>query len=295
MKIKNFFLVFISLFFFTSFVPLTAQWSSMPGNYSGSDITTSFSITSPGFHGNSAGLLKLSGTSQWNGMDSYFLTGKFWGSGYAGTITTSTLGVLADVAITSMSGCNSSSIILFCKFADGTQWSTTKEFLLSDVGVRKTIVLEFNPPISGTVSIMEIQILTVSSVQSFVSVDIKVDFIRIQDGTNITILESFGDALTYVGDSLRTIPTEFVLHQNYPNPFNPTTTISFSIPTATAVSVDVYDVLGKKVATVHEGRLSAGEYAFTFDGSKLSSGVYVCTLTGSEIGQTFIKKMVLLK
>lgn len=294
MKIKISFLIFLSFFFFTSFVPqIAAQWNSMPGNYSGSDIQTSFSTTSPGFHGNNAGMLKLSGTSQWNGMDSYFLTGKFWGSGYAGTVSTSTLGILTDVSVASMSGCNSVSVIFFLKFADGTLYSITREFTPSDLGVRKTIVLEFAPPTSGTVSIMGIQILSVSSSQSFVDVSVRVDFLRVQNGTSVIILESFGDALTFVGDSPHIIPTKFALHQNYPNPFNPTTSISFSIPTAAFINVNVYDALGGKVATVHEGRLYMGEHIFTFDGSKLSSGIYFCVLTGA--GERLIKKMVLLK
>lgn len=293
MKIKILLLVFISLFFFVSLVPQSmGQWNSMPGIYAGSDIQTSFSITSPGFHGNNAGMLKLSGTSQWNGMDSYFLTGKFWGGGYTGTITTSTLGVLADVSVTSMSGCNSVSVIFFLKFVDGTQWSTTKEFLVSDVGVRKTIVLEFTPPTIGVISILGVQVLSVSPTQTFVDVGVRVDFLRIQNGTNITIIESFGDALTSLGDSPYIAPTEFLLHQNYPNPFNPTTSISISLPIAASVDLNIYDALGEKVATVAHGEL-LGEHEFIFDGSKLSSGIYFCVLTGS--GQKFIKKMVLLK
>jgi len=59
-----------------------------------------------------------------------------------------------------------------------------------------------------------------------------------------------------VGDRL--LPDQFGLAQNYPNPFNPTTSISFSVPTATNVTLEIFNILGEKVATPFNGMASSG-------------------------------------
>jgi hypothetical protein len=100
--------------------------------------------------------------------------------------------------------------------------------------------------------------------------------------------------LTGVGESRSgVIPGEYGLGQNYPNPFNPTTTISYQIRSAGGVSLRVYDVLGREVATLVDGYQSAGTHAKTFDGSRLSSGVYFYRLQSGAFVNT--KKMVLAK
>jgi photosystem II stability/assembly factor-like uncharacterized protein len=86
---------------------------------------------------------------------------------------------------------------------------------------------------------------------------------------------------------------KFALQQNYPNPFNPSTTISFTIPNAAVVSLKVYDVLGREVATLINGRLAAGTHESIFNASKLSSGVYFYKLQAGDFVQT--KKMLLVK
>jgi len=89
-------------------------------------------------------------------------------------------------------------------------------------------------------------------------------------------------------------PTEFELLQNYPNPFNPSTNISFSIPTASEVSLKVYDLLGREVATlINNERMQAGLQSVTFDAGHLSSGVYIYQLTSGQ--NTSTKKMLLIK
>ncbi len=88
-------------------------------------------------------------------------------------------------------------------------------------------------------------------------------------------------------------PTQFVLEQNYPNPFNPTTTITYSIPVASTVKLEVFDMLGKKVATLVSAKQEAGTYTYTLNASTLSSGVYFYRLQAGAFLQT--KKMVLVK
>jgi photosystem II stability/assembly factor-like uncharacterized protein len=91
----------------------------------------------------------------------------------------------------------------------------------------------------------------------------------------------------------KTAPRVFSLSQNYPNPFNPVTRISFFIPTKSNVCLEVYDVLGKKVSTLLNKTLEAGNHDAIFNGANLSSGIYFyCIRLGSLI-QT--KKCLLLK
>ncbi len=86
---------------------------------------------------------------------------------------------------------------------------------------------------------------------------------------------------------------DYSLEQNYPNPFNPTTNIGFRIAEFGFVSIKVYNVLGKEVATLLNEEKKPGAYKIKFDGSKLSSGIYFYKLQSGDFVQT--KKMILLK
>ncbi|HPS64707.1 MAG TPA: T9SS type A sorting domain-containing protein [Ignavibacteria bacterium] len=89
------------------------------------------------------------------------------------------------------------------------------------------------------------------------------------------------------------IPSDFSLSQNYPNPFNPVTKINFAIQKQGLVTLKVYDLLGREVASLLNETKAAGHYTVEFDASKLSSGIYFYKLqTGSF---TSVKKMVLVK
>ena len=93
-------------------------------------------------------------------------------------------------------------------------------------------------------------------------------------------------------------PAEFSLKQNYPNPFNPSTKISFSLPVNSRVSLNVFNVLGQKVASLINGNISAGEKEITFDASRLTSGIYFYRLDAVSVeGKKFssTKKMILTK
>ena len=85
----------------------------------------------------------------------------------------------------------------------------------------------------------------------------------------------------------------FELLQNFPNPFNPSTSISYRLPKDGFVSLKVYDMLGKEVATLVSESKAKGQYAVNFDASGLTSGIYIYQLNVN--GFTASKKMTLLK
>ena len=88
------------------------------------------------------------------------------------------------------------------------------------------------------------------------------------------------------------VPSEYKL-ENYPNPFNPTTTISYQLPEAGMVTLKIYDMLGKEVATLVNEVKQAGYYSTTFDAGKLASGIYISTIQTNNFTQS--KKMLLVK
>ncbi|SMO78950.1 CotH kinase family protein [Gracilimonas mengyeensis] len=89
------------------------------------------------------------------------------------------------------------------------------------------------------------------------------------------------------------LPSAIALEQNYPNPFNPNTNITYHLKENSLVSLDVFDVLGRKVATLVNGRQSAGTHHASFDAGNLASGVYMYRLQAGET--VLIKKMLLAK
>lgn len=94
-------------------------------------------------------------------------------------------------------------------------------------------------------------------------------------------------------------PTEYELAQNYPNPFNPSTIISYSIPEESFVSIKVYDLLGKEIATLVDERQTAGNYQKSFNANGLSNGVYFYRIQTNSVNNSanFIetKKMSIVK
>jgi hypothetical protein len=88
-------------------------------------------------------------------------------------------------------------------------------------------------------------------------------------------------------------PSQFTLEQNYPNPFNPTTNINFGLKTTSFVSLEVYTVMGQKVATLVSGVVHAGNHTATFNASELASGLYLYKLTANQF--TSVKSMMFIK
>ncbi len=89
------------------------------------------------------------------------------------------------------------------------------------------------------------------------------------------------------------LPAEFELGQNYPNPFNPTTEFGFTLPRASHVELNVYNIAGQKVATIADLDFKAGVHSVTWDASGLASGVYLYRLDAGQFSG--VRKMLLLK
>ena len=88
-------------------------------------------------------------------------------------------------------------------------------------------------------------------------------------------------------------PTQFTVYQNYPNPFNPSTVIRFALPVPGNVTVNVFNTLGEKVATLLDGPMEAGYQQVTFDAANFPSGLYFYEISAGEFKS--IKKMLLMK
>jgi hypothetical protein len=101
--------------------------------------------------------------------------------------------------------------------------------------------------------------------------------------------------ITLGGQSIWSVqlPFEYALDQNYPNPFNPVTTIQFSLEKPGKTVLEIYNVLGQKVATLVDGNLSAGAYRYQWNASGLASGMYFYRLRSDNFVAT--KKMLLVK
>lgn len=104
--------------------------------------------------------------------------------------------------------------------------------------------------------------------------------------------------VTSVVDISTDVPKYFSLSQNYPNPFNPTTTIDYKLPKGENVTLKVYDILGREVATLVDAYQAPGSYRVQWNGrnnggARLASGIYLCSFLAGNYKS--VKKMILLK
>jgi len=112
-------------------------------------------------------------------------------------------------------------------------------------------------------------------------------------GENGTILKYKPLIINNISAQSIQFPEIFFLHQNYPNPFNPSTKIRFQISDIGFVSLKVYDVIGKEIATLVDEVISPGSYEYEFDATNLTSGIYFYKMRAGSFIET--KKMILLK
>ena len=106
---------------------------------------------------------------------------------------------------------------------------------------------------------------------------------------------------TEVAQKENGIPIEFSLDQNYPNPFNPTTTIQFTLPEASRVTLKLFDILGKELTTLVDKEMEAGVHKVLFDAKNFASGVYFYRIQAksenSDARQAFVqsRKLIFIK
>ena len=130
------------------------------------------------------------------------------------------------------------------------------------------------------------------------------------DITFSTVLPAYGSAVYVLSDTViklavpsltsvktqpgsSSLPSKFSLSQNYPNPFNPSTYIEFAVPSQQFVTLKIYDVLGRVVATLVNERKEAGRYSVQWNASGSSSGVYFCMMRAGTFVRT--NKMLLVR
>ena len=89
------------------------------------------------------------------------------------------------------------------------------------------------------------------------------------------------------------IPQRFTLYRNFPNPFNPATTIKFTLPEASNVTLKIYNILGEEVVTLVSDWLTAGLYTYRWNAGNLASGIYLCQLRTNDDVET--RKMMLMR
>lgn len=103
------------------------------------------------------------------------------------------------------------------------------------------------------------------------------------------------DVSVNIDEDILDVPERVSLSQNYPNPFNPTTNIRFELPADQQVTLQVYDITGRVVATmIHNQFMNSGTHTISFDASRLASGIYIYRLQLGD-GQSLTRKMTLIK
>jgi hypothetical protein len=111
--------------------------------------------------------------------------------------------------------------------------------------------------------------------------------------TEIIIMDQVYLGLTSVRRDMQAFKPEYALTQNYPNPFNPTTTISFSLPHASHIILEIYNLLGQEVQRLIDEERPPGDYSVVWNPGNLASGVYFYRLqTGTTI---LTKKLVVMR
>jgi len=103
-----------------------------------------------------------------------------------------------------------------------------------------------------------------------------------------------GGAINKITNNKEQISNNYILYQNYPNPFNPSTNIKYQISDNKYITIKIFDVLGKEIATLVNEKQKAGEYEITFDGAGFSSGVYYYVLYADGV-RVDARRMALIK
>lgn len=155
------------------------------------------------------------------------------------------------------------------KVIDSLAWKYAEPIRLGDKGERNRGIAFSND--GKTAYLVQFNVSDLPLLQRYVTTSLPSDVKR----ENSAVVENYS------------------LSQNYPNPFNPSTEIKFSIAKDGFVSLKVFDILGKEVATLANGQMTKGSYSVRVDGQNLSSGIYIYQLNAN--GVMLSRKMTLMK
>jgi hypothetical protein len=153
---------------------------------------------------------------------------------------------------------------------------------------------------SGTV-ILDDSVNTLPGITSSVPVKLRVRVVGLRPSTSTmqaaivhVIVQVDGSrSLNKLSQPMAVTPTAFSLYQNYPNPFNPSTTIRYALSEDAHVTLRLYDILGREVATLVDRFVETGYHHVNLDATSLASGVYFYRIEAGTF--TNVKKLLLLK
>lgn len=162
----------------------------------------------------------------------------------------------------------------------------------------KEKILSLNYDANNLPDDFDLALVDVSNHRTIMAEELPYEF----NGRSRTRFKAVAGSSEYVGKTVKEIeaalPDRFELRQNYPNPFNPTTTIEYAVPRSTKVRLEIFNVLGQKIATLADQPVETGRYEVKWDGrnkggSQVSSGVYFYVLTTPGFKKS--RKMLLIK
>ncbi|MGF1670741.1 MAG: T9SS type A sorting domain-containing protein [Balneolaceae bacterium] len=162
--------------------------------------------------------------------------------------------------------------------------------VLRKTEINNTTFLGFFP-----VTEIEVSFVTENGIPiAFITGELDPTTDEIEEETLEAQLTFYNEQMTTSNELLSEVPQKMKLDQNYPNPFNPTTQITYELSEQANVTLEVYSITGKRVATLISNRSQpAGSYSIPFDASQFASGIYVYRLSANN--QTFTRKMTLIK
>lgn len=267
--------------------------------------------TNPAFTGDT--FTTAVGTSGWMSSNSFVLSGLTAGATYywqvqARLATTQVAGSWSTVAWFTTAAGSASVVPLAGSPVNGTPINSTNATLSWILPTKSTSTLKYDVQYSKKADFSDA--ITVSDIVND-NVEVKnldknsVYYWRASSKTNSGLVSSYSAPTSFSTAASVTaveenelLPTQFELEQNYPNPFNPTTIINYSLVKNAFVTLKIYDMLGREVATLVYKESAAGKFSVQWNGTdsfgyKVASGIYVYRITAGDFVSS--KKMLLIK
>jgi hypothetical protein len=280
----------------------TTTWYLYEGDFSMSNATTQSSTTTPGgakfvFAGEDTQRFTLGGGNTLTALPVQVSDGaildigssEFAGGGMFEVVAGATLATSHPGGLEGNLGSIEAEVILdeeanFIFNGDAAQITST---LMPTVVNDLTIDNEAGVTLSQETTINGVLLLSAGVFDNTIPFELGPDGSIVEDGGSLL------HPYTSVEEFSSEIPQSFYVDQNYPNPFNPSTVIRFGLPSASFVSVKLYNLLGQEVITLFEGDMNAGTYEIPLDASNLSSGAYLYRVQAGDNITT--KRMMLIK